>query len=59
MLTADTRVTHRGTPAEPYATPRQRGWLLRTTPSKGRLIPAQGYVDWGAFQTWEKLCDLR
>jgi hypothetical protein len=59
------KVRHRGTPAEPFATPGMYGRIvrsredgpLRVTPA-ARGIPAQAYVDWGDFCTWEKLSDL-
>lgn len=61
------RVRHRGTPAEPYATPNMVGTIcrsdsgLRIAPA-ARGIPACAYVQWGdenPFYTWERLADLQ
>lgn len=64
-MTVTEKVRHRGQPAEPFATPGAFGRITRTydegpfrvTPA-ARGIPAQAYVDWDGYQTWENLNDL-
>lgn len=48
---------HRGKPAEPYAREGQHGHIIRITPA-ARGIPAQAFVQWEDFTTWEKLSEL-
>lgn len=55
-----TNVRHKGTPAEPFATPHSYGVVTRMTPSK-KGIPAMAHVAWGdedVYYTWERLSDL-
>jgi hypothetical protein len=52
-----TRVKHRGKPAEPWAQEGQFGHVVRVTPGY-RGVPAQAFVQWDGFTTWEKLADL-
>jgi hypothetical protein len=52
-----TRVQHRNKPAEPWAHKGQFGNVLRVTPAY-RCLPAQAFVAWDDFTTWEKLADL-
>lgn len=60
------RVRHRGTPAEPYATPGAYGMVTRTDHDRPRItpayrnIPAMAFVSWqdGEYATWERLADL-
>ena len=48
---------HKSKPAEPFAKEREFGYILRITPSS-RGNPAQGFVDWDGYTTWERLEDL-
>ena len=48
---------HKSKPAEPFAREHEHGLILRITPSSG-INPAQGFVDWGGYTTWEKLDSL-
>lgn len=52
------RVRHVVKPSEPFATTSARGTVSRVTPAAPGY-PAQAYVDWGDYATWEKLSDLR
>lgn len=59
------KVRHRTRPSEPFGQSGAYGKITRThdegplrvTPA-ARGIPAQAYVDWGDFCTWERLNDL-
>jgi len=51
------RCRHKAKPAEPFAKPREYGYILRVTPSSG-VSPAQGFVDWDGYTTWERLDSL-
>lgn len=51
------RCRHRETPAEPYGRPGQYGVIRRITPA-ARGIPAQAFVQWDDFTTWERLSVL-
>lgn len=57
MYNINDKVRHRIKPSEPFAVPGQYGHILRVTPSY-RTVPAQAYINWGDFFTWEKLSDL-
>ncbi len=48
-----------GKPAEPYAIPGQLGRVLVAKPGKGKSLPAQAYVEWDDFYTWERCADLQ
>lgn len=48
---------HKHRPAEPFANRGEHGYIMRITPSVGH-IPAQAFVDWDGYTTWEKLDDL-
>lgn len=61
------KVQHKTRPAEPWGKVKQMGDVsfykdgaakkYRITPgNKG--IPAQAFVNWGDFETWERLSDL-
>jgi hypothetical protein len=51
------KVQHRSKPSEPFGREGQFGLAFRITPAY-RSIPAQAYVQWDDFYTWEKLTDL-
>lgn len=51
------RVRHLARPAEPYGAIGAYGKVIRVTPSGG-YIPAQAFVQWDGFTTWERLTDL-
>lgn len=51
------RCKHKSKPAEPFAKERELGHILRITPGSG-INPAQAFVDWGEYTTWERLHDL-
>ena len=51
------RVRHNGKPSEPFAKEGAFGSAIRVTPA-GSGIPAQAFVQWDGFETWEKLTDL-
>lgn len=51
------RCRHRSSPAEPFGRDGQHGLVLRVTPA-GPSIPAQAFVEWDGFSTWERLSDL-
>ena len=57
-LVAGSRIRHRGKPAEPFARLGDYGVIVRVTPAAPG-IPAQAYVDWGEYATWERLNDLQ
>lgn len=48
---------HKGKPAEPFAKEREFGHILRVTPGSG-INPAQAFVEWDGYTTWERLHDL-
>lgn len=48
---------HKSKPAEPFAKDREYGYIFRITPRQGG-IPAQAFVEWDGYSTWEKLEDL-
>lgn len=62
------RVKHKGTPAEPYATPGMYGVVTRTDNDRPRITPAYrgspalAHIAWGegsdTFHTWERIADL-
>lgn len=64
------KIRHKGTPAEPFATPGAYGRITRTrddgplriTPAY-RSIPAMAHCEWGegadAYNTWERLADIQ
>jgi hypothetical protein len=56
-------VQHKGTPAEPFAQPNQRGLVTRVAPG-GNHQPQMAYVVWDGeektwFGTWERTSDLK
>lgn len=51
------RCRHKGKPAEPFADHKPFGYIQRITPA-GPGTPAQAFVNWGDFLTWEKLTDV-
>jgi hypothetical protein len=51
------RCRHKATPSEPFAKEREFGYIIRITPAS-RGIPAQAFVQWDEYTTWEKLQDL-
>lgn len=53
----EVKCRHRSKPAEPFGKEGQYGFIHRITPA-GRHIPAQAFVEWEDFHTWEKLSDL-
>ncbi len=48
---------HKSKPAEPFAKEREFGFIQRITPAS-RGIPAQAFVEWDGYTTWERLTDL-
>lgn len=48
---------HKSKPAEPFAKPHEFGYIKRVTPGRG-VCPAQAFVDWGEYTTWERLDQL-
>lgn len=48
---------HKTKPSEPFAEEKQHGVIHRITPA-ARGIPAQAFVLWKDFSTWERLTDL-
>ena len=51
------RCRHKSKPAEPFAKEREHGSIWRVTPSSG-INPAQAFVQWDGYTTWEKLDNL-
>ena len=51
------RCRHKTKPAEPFAQLRAYGEILRVTPAVNG-VPAQAFVQWEGYETWEKLTAL-
>lgn len=56
MIAGD-KVKHVTKPSEPFGEVGAVGHVVRVTPA-ARQIPAQAYIAWDDFYTWEKLTDL-